>query len=812
METLLHDIRYGLRTLRKSPGFAALAIITLALGIGANTAIFSVANAVLLRALPYKDPGSLVLIWSVEHADGENPRGQQSFTDIDDYRRQTDVFDSVVSFGDYSAVFSDSGSPERIPGMQVGEGYFSLMRVQPLLGRDFLPEEQIEGKDQVVVLGYGLWQRRFAADPEIVGKHITLSARSYSVVGVAPKDLPALPPSLVTNGAQFYRPEADKRDDKERLSRHLRAIARLKPGVSLQRAQAELDVVNRHLAQQFPKECATTGVRVVTLQDDIAGNLRPALLVLLGAVGFLLLIACANVANLLLARSTHQQREVAVRSALGASRARLVRQTLTESLLLSVGGGALGILLANWGTRLIAAVGAKVIPQLLGVTIDFRVLSFTAGISLLTGFLFGLMPALRLSALEVNGTLKEGGKGSRGMTHNTAGGFLVTAEIALALTLLAGAGLLLRTLGKLHSVDPGFSSKNVLSMSIGLPSVTYPFGSPKPVIFYRDLLDHVSSLPGVQSAAAVSILPLGGDFDTVGTEVEGREYAPGDVPYPERYVVTPSYFKTLQIGMVRGRAFSEADTADSPLVVLLSETAARRWWPNADPIGKRLRLPGYEPGMEKVWRTVVGVVNDVKQAGLDAPRTMQIYIPHAQNRNDYMALVVRTSQDPLGYVTEVRRRISILDKNLAVSDITTMDQVVSDSVAARRFSTALLGAFAALGLILAAVGVYGILSYSVTQRTPEIGIRMALGAAQKDVLFLMVAFGLRHAFWGVVAGIAAAFALTRLMSNLLFGVSPADPTTFVGAALLLGAVTCLAGYVPARRAAKVDPMVALRYE
>jgi putative ABC transport system permease protein len=810
METLLYDVRYGLRTLRKSPGFLALAIITLALGIGANTAIFSVANAVLLRALPYKDPGSLVLIWSVEHADGENPRGQQSFTDIDDYRRQTDVFDSVVSFGDYSAVFSDSGSSERIPGMQVGEGYLSLMRVHPLLGRDFLPEEQIEGKDHVVVLSYGLWQRRFAADPQIVGKHITLSARSYAVVGVAPKDLPALPPSLVTNGAQFYRPEADKRDDNERLSRHLRAIARLKPGVSLQRAQAELDVVNRHLAQQFPKEYATTGVRIVTLQDDIAGNLRPALLVLLGAVGFLLLIACANVANLLLARSTRQQREIALRSALGASRARLVRQALTESLLLSVGGGILGILLANWGTRLIAAVGAKVIPQLLGVAIDFRVLIFTAGISLLTGFLFGLMPALRLSALDVNGTLKEGGKGSRGMTHSAAGRFLVTAEIALALTLLTGAGLLLRTLSKLHSVDPGFSSKNVLSMSIGLPSLTYPFGSPKPVTFYRDLLDRVSSLPGVQSAAAVSILPLGGDFDTVGTEVEGREY--GEVPYPERYVVTPSYFKTLQIGMVRGRAFSEADTTDSPLVVLVSETAARRWWPNADPMGKRLRLPGYEPGMEKAWRTVVGIVNDVKQAGLDAPRTMQIYIPHAQNRNDYMALVVRTSQDPLGYVTEVRRQISVLDKNLAVSDVTTLDQVVSDSVAARRFSAALLGAFALLGLILAAVGVYGILSYSVTQRTPEIGIRMALGAARKDVLFLMVAFGLRHAFWGVLAGIAAAFALTRLMSSLLFGVSPADPTTFVGAALLLGAVACIAGYIPALRAAKVDPMVALRYE
>ncbi len=812
METLLHDIRYGLRMLRKNPGFTAVAMLTLALGIGANTAIFSVANAVLLRALPYKDPDRLVLLWSAEHADGDNPRAQLSFTDIDDYRTQAQVFENVVSFGDFSAVFSDSGSPERIPGMQVADGYFSLMQVQPLLGRDFLPEEQIDGKDQVVVLGYGLWQRRFGSDPEIVGKHITLSARSYTVVGVAPKDFPALPPSLVSNGAEFYRPEADKRDDKERSSRHLRAIARLKSGVSLQSAQAALNVVNRRLAQQFPQEYATTGVRVVKLQDDIAGNLRPALLVLVGAVGFLLLIACANVANLLLARSTSRQREVAVRTALGASRARIVRQTLTESSLLALGGGALGILLASWGTKLIVAVGAKVIPQLLGVGIDFRVLSFTAGVSLLTGLLFGLVPALHLSALDVNGTLKEGGKASRGATHGTARKILVSSEIALALMLLAGAGLLLRTLGKLNAVYPGFNSRNILSMNIGLPSLTYPFGSPKPVIFYRDLLDRVSSLPRVQSAAAVSILPLGGDFDTVGTEPEGRVYAPGEYPYPERYVVTPAYFKTLQISTVRGQAFSEADTSDSPLVVVVSETAAQRWWPNEDPIGKHVRLPGYVPGMEKVWRTVVGVVNDVKQAGLDAPHTMQIYVPHSQNRNDFMALVVRTSQNPLNYATEVRRQISALDKDLAVSNIASLDQVVSDSVAARRFSAALLGAFGALGLLLASVGVYGVLSYSVAQRSAEIGIRMALGAAQKDVLLLIVAFGFRQAFWGVVAGTAAALALTRLMSSLLFGVSPADPATFVAAALLLGAVACAAGYLPALRATKVDPMVALRYE
>jgi predicted permease len=811
MDTLWKDIRYGMRILRKGPGFTAVAMITLALGIGANTSTFSVANAVLLRALPYKDADRLVLIWGDEHASGGSVRDQLSFTDIDDYRRQSHAFEGVVSFGDWNAVFSDAGSPERIPGMQVGDGYLSLMRVKPLLGRDFLPEEQLDGKDQVVVLGYGLWQRRFAGDPGIVGKRITLSARPYTVVGVAPRDFPALPQSLVSNGAQFYRPEADQRNDKERLSRHLRAIARLRPGVSLQEAQAELDVINRRLAKQFPSEYATTGVRVVKLHDDIAGNLRRVLLVLVGAVGFLLLIASVNVANLLLSRSRSRQKEVALRAALGASRGRLVRQILTESLLLALGGGGLGVLLAIWGTGLIAMVGSKVIPQLTGVEIDFRVLVFTAGVSLLTGVLFGLVPALRLSALDLNGVLKEGGKGSRGAARGTVRNALVISEVALSLMLLAGAGLLLRTLRKVNALYPGFSSRNILSMSLGLPSLTYPFGSPKPVIFYRDLLDRVSVMPGVQSAAAVSSLPLGGDFDTVGVEIQGRVYGPGEEPYPERYVVTPGYFKTLQIG-VCGRTFSDADTADSPLVVLVSATAAQRWWPGEDPIGKHIRLPGYTAGMETVWRAVVGVVNDVKQAGLDAPPTMQIYLPHAQNRNDFMTLVVRSSDDPLNHTAAVRGQISALDKDLAVSGIASLDQVLSDSVASRRFSAVLLGAFAALGLLLASFGVYGVLSYSVAQRTPELGIRMALGASRKDVLLLIVAAGLRQALWGVAAGTAAALVLTRLMSSLLFGVSPADPASFVGSASLLSAVAFLAAYIPARRAARIDPMVALRYE
>jgi putative ABC transport system permease protein len=807
MTGLFQDLRYAIRQLRKSPGFTVVAVVTLALGIGANTAIFSVANGVLIRDLPFQDPQRLALLWSVGRDDN---RDQLSFTDVDDYRSQNHVFENVVAFGNWSATFTGADTPARVPGVQVSDGYLSLMRVKPLLGRDFLPEEQIEGKDQVVLLTYGLWQDRFAGDPQIVGKQLSVNGKPYTVVGVTPKDLPMLPVTLVDGPAQFYRPAAEKHDDKERLSRHLRAIARLKPGVSVEQAQADLDVIHRGLAKQFPNEYSTTGVRVVKLRDDIASGLRPALLVLLGAIGFLLLIACANVSNLLLARALARQKEIAIRSALGANRARLVRQVLTESVLLALCGGAAGILLAFWGTNVILAIGRKAIPQLAAVSLDGRVLAFTASLSLVTGLLFGLFPALRVSAITLSDTLKEGAR-NISASHDTFRKALAATEIALSLVLLAGAGLLVRSFSKLYGIDPGFRSDHLLTMDIGLPSAKYPEGTDKPLAFYRDLLGRISALPGVERAGAVNVLPLGANFDTAGTEPEGFVHGPGETPYPERYIVTPGYFAAVGIRLVRGRLLTEADHENAPLVVLISNTAAERWWPHQDPIGRRLKVPGfdYQP---QPWRTVVGVVQDVKQAGLGAPPTMQIYLPHAQYRNGYLTLVVRTKSDPLALAAEVRRQVAEVDPEQAVSNIASMDQVLFDSIASRRFSAILLGTLAGLGLLLASVGVYGVISYGVSQRTREIGIRMALGAARGDVLSLVVGEGMKLLLLGVGAGAISSLLLTPVLSGLLFGVSPRDPVAFAASAVFLAAVALLACYVPARRASRIDPMVALRYE
>jgi putative ABC transport system permease protein len=808
MTGLFQDIRHGLRQLRKSPGFTSVAVLTLALGIGANTAVFSIANGILIRNLPYKDSPQLALLWSIGR-NGES-RDQLSFTDIDDYRSQNHVFENVVAFGDWTATLTGSGDPARIPGMQVGDGYLSLMRVNPLLGRDFHPDEQIVGQDQVVVLTYGLWKSRFAGNPGVVGKQISLSGRPYTIIGVTPKDFPMLPITLVDGPAQFYRPIAEKHDDKERLSRHLRAVARLKPGVSVQQAESDLQVINHGLAKQFPDEYSTTGVRVVSLRDDITAGLRPALTVLLAAIGFLLLIACANLSNLLLVRAIGRRKEVAIRSALGAGRARLVQQVLIESVWLALCGGMVGTLLAFCGTKIIVAIGTKVIPQLVGVSLDGRVLAFTAGLSLVTGLVFGLVPAFRVSAIPLTDTLKEGSR-SFSPRHDTFRGALAIGEIALSLVLLAGAGLLLRSFSKIYGVDPGFRSDRLLTMDIGLPSAKYPEGTQKPLVFYRELLAQINALPGVEYAGAVNVLPLGSNFDSAGTEPEGFVHDPGQMPYPERYIVTPGYLRALGIRLTRGRLFDESDHENAALVALVSTTAAQRWWPNQDPIGRRVKVPGFDYSPQP-WRTVVGVVQDVKQAALDAPAMTQIYLPHAQYRIGYLTLVVRTKSDPLSLADEVRRQVMRADPEQAASNIASMDQVLSDSVASRRFSAALLGTLAVLGLLLASVGVYGVISHSVSQRTREIGIRLALGALPRDVLSLVVGQGMKLLLLGIGAGTFSALLLTPVMSRLLFGVSPGDPVAIAGSVVFIAVVAVLACYIPARRAAKVDPMVALRYE
>ena len=812
MPGLLYQLRYALRTLARSRSFTVVAILTLSLGIGVNSAIFSVVNAVLLQPLPYADPDRLVLLWGANQAGGDR-RNQISFTDMDDWRQQNHVFEDVAAYEHWDASMAGDFAPERVPGMQVSDGYFALMRGTPLLGRVLLPEDQIDGKDYVVVLGYDLWRRKFGADPKVVGRTVEMSGRPYTIVGVMPASFRPLPASLVGKHAELYRPVAEKHDDNDRASRHLRAIARLKPGVTTAQAQAEIDLLTRRQQAGHPESDKGRTARVVTLRDDLVRNLRQALLVLQGAVCFVLLIACANLANLLLARSAGRRKELAIRSALGAGRFQLARQALTESMLLALAGGTCGLCLASWGTDLLQKLGARVIPELAGVQLDARVLMFTLAISLATGVLFGLAPALQTTPDAIEG-LKAGGRSSgAGSTVNWGvRRALVISQMAVALVLLAGAGLLVRSFARLQDVQPGFDPRNVLTGNLALPTVRYPIG-PKQTTFYRMAIERIRRLPGVRYAAAVNVLPETTNFDTTGTQMEGHNVTPGEEPYLDRYIVTPDYFRTLSIPLVRGRLFTEQDNGQMPLVALINETAARMYWQGRNPLGKRFRVGGFDVPMDKApWRTIVGVVQDVYQYGLDGQRSAQLYFPHAQFPTGFMTLVVKCASDPAQLAAGVRAGIRTVDKDQPLYDVATMDEVMADAMAGRRFSLVLLAIFSWIALSLAALGIYGVISYSVTQRTQELGTRMALGAQRRDILRLVLGQGMAMILAGAGAGAVAALLLTRFLASLLFGVSATDAFAFGGAIAMLMAVGLAACYLPARRAARADPMAALRWE
>ena len=813
MHTLFRDLRYAIRMLLKTPSFTAVAVISIALGIGANTAVFSVVNAVLLKSLPYKDPQSLMLIWgSGQNGEALSNRDQVSATDVADFRHQTTSFEDVATYTGWNPIMSGNGaSAERIPAIQVGDGYFNVMKGTPLLGRVFTAEEQMEGKDFVIVLSYGLWQGRFGGDRSIVGKKIFLNSRPYTIVGVMGPDFRALPSSLVLPEGQFYRPVAEPYDDKKRSERHLRAIARLRPGVTTQQAQTETSLIAQRLEQQHPETNKGRGVHVTSITEDTVGGASRALWMIFGAVGFVLLVACANVANLLLARASARQKEITIRSAIGAARGRLIRQLLTESLLLSILGGTLGVFIAIWGTGMIERIGSRINPVFNGFHVDFRVLAFTFGLTLLTGLLFGIAPALQMSHPNLSESLKDTGRGIGGSAKsNRLRGALVITEVAMTLVLLVAAGLLVRTIVRLGKVDKGFNSRNVLTMNIGLPSVKYP--KPENVIaFYKQASERIAGVPGVAAAGVTSVLPLSDNFDGRGLVVEDYPKPRGEEISVDLYVVTPGYLRAMEIPLLKGRPITEQDNVDGMKVALINQTMANQLWPNQEAIGKRIRFPDNDQNPLR-WRTIVGVVSDVSQYALDKKPPMQMYLPHEQFPTSFNTIVVKTTSKPEEMFGGVRGAILSVDGDQAVYNVATLEELQSNSVVLRSFFMLLLITFAVLALMLAVVGIYGVMSYAVTQRTQEIGIRMALGAGAGDVLRLILRNGLALTAGGVVIGLAGAFFLTRLLAVLLFGVQPTDALTFATVSVALITAALAACYLPARRATKVDPLVALRYE
>ena len=801
MNTLLQDIRYGFRMLLKYKGFTAVAVIALGLGIGANTAIFSLVNGVLLRPLPFPNAERIVYL------EGKNPQAgisesNISFPDFTDWSKQIDLFASTAAYWTGNAnLGADGAEPERVPRAGVTTGFFSVLGVQPVLGRAFLPEDDKPGTFTGAIISHGLWKRRFGSDPAIVGKQVQISSRPLTVIGVMPAGFE------YPEQTQIWVTSAVNLSEEPRDNRSWSAIARLNPGIDVKQAQTRLSAINAQLDKQFHETNKGWDVFVQTLHERLVREVKPSLLALLGAVGLVLLIACANVANLLLARSAARQKEIAIRAAMGASRTRVLRQMLTESVLLSAIGGIAGLLLSFWLTELLMSMLPEGAPRLEQVGIDYRVLTFALGVSALTGILFGIVPALQASKLDVTSALKEGGRSGEGHRRTSARSLLLIGEVALSLMLLVGAGLLIKSFLRLQELRPGFNAHNVLIANLALPGAKYK--DQQFVEFFRQLNERLAAVPGVQAVGGSVNLPLNASGYMIGRGFipEGRPLNVDENRDAMFSTITGDYFRALQIPVLSGRTFEPRDNADGPKVVIINETAAKRHFgsPTAA-IGKRLSIWRDE----KFMREIVGVVGDAKAGSLTGDSGMQIYVPHAQDTQwNFMGLVIRTAGDPAAFTPILRREVQALDKDQPIYNVRTMDDVVANSLGTRRVSMQLFAVFACAALLLAALGIYGVMAYSVTQRTQEIGLRMALGAQQSDVLALVIRQGMALTVIGVIVGLAGAFALTRVIGNLLYGVTATDPATFVALPFLLLFVALLACYLPAHRAARLDPTRAL---
>ena len=812
MESLWQDLSYGVRMLFKNPRFTAVAVLSLAIGIGANSAIFSVTNALLFRPLSYQDADRLVILW--QRSPGLNV-AQDWFSPGQylDLKAENQSFAQVATTIDASFNLTGQGTPERVEGARVSSSLFPLLGAQALKGRVFTPDDDQEGKPTTAILSYGFWQRHFAADPNIVGKTLSLNGNSVEVVGVMPPTfmlnrevMPTV--NKISNAQMLLSLPMGEGKRTTRTNEDYNVFGKLKPGVSVAQAQTDIDRIVAGMKQQYPQnypESSGLMISVVPLQQQVVGEVRRPLLILLGAVGFVLLIACANVANLQLARAAVRQKEIAVRTAVGAGRLRIIRQLLTESVLLALLGGVLGLVLALVGLRVLLLVGPETLPRLNEIGVDSRVLGFTFAVSLITGIVFGLAPALRASRVDLNGMLKEGGRSGVGASHHRLRNLFVVTEIALSLVLLIGAGLLVRSYSRIQNANPGFNVRNLLSLRLSLPSAKYK--GPAVTNFYKQLRERIGALPGVEAVGTCYSLPMSSVALAWGPiNIEG--YVPknsADIVMSNERFVSPGYFAAMGVPLVQGRLFDERDIKGAQETVIVNENMVRRFWPNENPLGKRLERAGKEP-----WRIVVGVVRDTKEFSVDDEPPLSIYHPHDQFPIGTMFLVVRSTSDPAVLAPVITKEIRTLDPELPAYEFRTMEQRLTEALARRRFAMFLLGVFAVVALILAAIGIYGVMAYSVTQRTQEIGIRMALGAHPGKIRRMVVRQSLVLLVLGVVIGLAGAFALTRVMSSLLYGISATDRLTFVVPPLILGSVALIASYFPARRAAKVDPTVALR--